>query len=187
MMAEGHHFHPLVELQRIQVDATVVGHAIPSQRRTSALGQLLPRNQVRVVLQLGGDDDVTGADGMFEPLVPQHVGDEVERLGGVLGEHQLVGLRTDERRDVGTALLVSVGGLFHQLVRTTVHRAVGRGQELPFGVEHLQWLLRGRPGIQVGQLLSATHHPAQNREISSDPGQVHRLCRSGHIRLRPPA
>ena len=46
-----------------------------------------------------------------------------------------LGVGADERRDVGAALLVGVGGLLHQLVRTAVHRAVGRGQKLAFGVE----------------------------------------------------
>lgn len=70
MVAERDDFHALVELQRIEVDATVIRDAVPLQRGAGPLGQLLPRNQVRVVLQLRGDDDITGTDGMLEPLVP---------------------------------------------------------------------------------------------------------------------
>ena len=92
------------------------------------------------------------------------------RLGGVLGEHQLVGIGADERRDVGAALLVGVGGLLHQLVRTAVHRAVGGGQEVALGVEHLHRPLRGGAGIQVRQLISAAHHALQDREVGPDPG-----------------
>ena len=62
MMAERNDFHAFVELQRVEVDAAVVGHAVPLQRRAGAAGQLLPRDQVGVVLELGGDDDVAGAD-----------------------------------------------------------------------------------------------------------------------------
>ena len=62
-------------------------------------------------------------------VVPQHIRHQVDRLGGVLGEHQLVGVGADERGDVGAALLVGVGGLLHQLVRAAVHGAVGCGQE----------------------------------------------------------
>ena len=60
------------------------------QGGSGAPGQLLPRDQVGVVLELGGDDHVAGADGMVEAVVAQHIGDQIDRLGGVLGEHQLV-------------------------------------------------------------------------------------------------
>ena len=90
------------------------------------------------------------------------------RLGGVLGEHQLVGVGADERRDVGAALLVGVGGLLHQLMRAAVHRAVRRDQEVALGVEHLHRPLRRRTGIQVRQLVSAAHHPLEDREVRPD-------------------
>ena len=61
----------------------------------------------------------------------------------------------DKRRGVGAALFVGVGGLLHQLVRTAVHRAIGRQQELALGIEHLQRPLRRRAGVQVRQLISA--------------------------------
>ena len=173
MVAERNHFHALVELQRVQVDAAVVGDAVPLQGGTGAAGQLLPRDQVRVVFQFGGDDDVAGADGVVEPVVAQHIRDQVDRLGGVLGEHQLVGLGADEGRDVGAALFVGVGGLLHQLVRTAMHRAVGRGQKVTFGVEHLHGPLRRRTGIQVRQLISAAHHPLQDREVRPDFVEIH--------------
>ena len=48
--------------------------AEPLQRRAGAPGQLLPGDQVGVVFQFGGDDDVTRTDGMLEAAVPQHVG-----------------------------------------------------------------------------------------------------------------
>ena len=170
-MSEGNHFDSLVELQRVQVDIAsliTVDDAVPLQGCAGAAGQLLPRNQVGVVFQLGGDDDVAGSHRAVESVVAQHIGDQVERLGGVLGEHQLLGGGADERGDVGTALLVGVGGLLHELVRTAVHGAVVMGQEIPLGVEHLQRLLRGRPGVQIRQLVSAAHHPTQDREVGAD-------------------
>ena len=138
MVAECNDFDTLVELQRVQVDAAVVGYAVPAQRGAGAPGQLLPRDQIGVVFEFGGDDDVAGTDGALRSGRPQHIRDQVERLGGVLGEHQLVGVGADERRDVGAALLVGVGGLFHQLVRAAVHPAVGGDQKLALGVQHLQ-------------------------------------------------
>ena len=61
MVAECDDFDALVELQRVQVDAPVVSDAVPAQRGAGAAGQFLPGNQVGVVLELGGDNDVTGA------------------------------------------------------------------------------------------------------------------------------
>ena len=115
MVTERHNFDAFVELQRVQVDAAglffAAGDPVPLQRGAGTAGQLLPRDQVGVVFQFGGDDDVAGPDGSLEPVVPQHIGEQVKRLGGVLGEHQLIGIGTDERRDVGAALLVGVGRL----------------------------------------------------------------------------
>ena len=187
MMAEGNDFDVLVELQRVEIDAAVVGDAVPAQRGAGAPGQFLPRDQVGVVLELGGDDDVARADGTFEAVVPQHIGHQVERFGGVLGEHQLVGVGTDERGDVGAALLVGVGGLLHQLVRAAVHPAVGRGEEFAFGVEDLHRTLRRRTGIQVRQLVSAAHDAAQDREVGPDRGEIQRRGTSDRDRhVRPP-
>ena len=172
MVAERNNFDPLVELQRVQVDASVIGDAVPAQGRAGATRQFLPGDQVRVVLQLGGDDHVARPDGATEPVVAERIRDEVQRLGGVLREHQFVGIGADERRDVRTTLLVGVGGLFHQLMRAAVHATVGRRQELAFGVENLDRPLRGRTGIQIRQLVSATHHPLQDREIRPDRRDV---------------
>ncbi len=185
VMAEGNDFDVLVELQRIEVNAAVVGDAVPAQRSAGAPGQFLPRDEVGVVLELGGDDDIAGADGTFEAVVPQHIGHQVERFGGVLGEHQLVGVGADERGDVGAALLVGIGGLLHQLMRAAVHPAVGRGEEFAFGIEDLHRTLRSRSGIQVSQLSSTSHDPSQNREIGPDRGEVQRRGasdRDRHVR-----
>ena len=187
VMAERNDFDVLVELQRIQIDASVVGHAVPAQRGAGTPGQFLPRDEVGVVLELGGDDDVARPDGTVEAVVPQHIRHQVERFGGVLGEHQLIGIGTDERGDVGSALLVSVGGLLHQLVRAAVHRAIGGGEEFTLGVEDLQRTLRRRTGIQVRQLVSAPHHASQDREVGPDRREIQRRGTSGRDRhVRPP-
>ena len=124
MMAEGDDFDVAVQLKRVDVDAAFRTDRVPLQRRARAPCQLLPRHNVRVVFELGGDDDVTGTDDMLEAAVPQHIGDQVDALGCVLGEHQLTRVGADERRDVGTTLLVGVGGFLHQLVRAAVHGAI---------------------------------------------------------------
>ncbi len=185
MMAEGNDFHPPVELQRIEVDTAVVGHAVPAQGRPpGAPGQFLPRDEVGVVFQFGGDDDVPGTDRLLEALVTQHIRHQVQRFGGVLGEHQLVGVGADERGDIGPASFVASVDSSISWCAPPVHRAVGGGQKLTLGVENLQRLLRGRPpGIQVGQLMSAPpHDPIQDREVGADASDI-QVHRGGHVRL----
>ena len=141
VMTEGNDFHPLVELERIEIEMAVVGHPVPAQRGPGAAGQFLPWDQIGVVFQLGGDDHVARSDCPLEAVVTQRIGHQVDRLGGVLREDQFVGIGTDEGGDVGPAVLVGVGRLLHQLVCATMHPAVGRAEELPLGVEHLKRLL----------------------------------------------
>ncbi len=140
-----------------------------------------------MVFQFGGDDDVAGAYGVLEATVPQHIGDQVDGLRGVLGEHQFVRVGADERRDVGAALLVGVGGFLHQLMRAAVHGAVRGGEEVAFGIEDLRRPLRGGAGIEVRQLISPAHHAREDREVSPNLGEIQSLSRRRHVRLRPPA
>ena len=189
VVTERHHLDPLVQLERVEVDAAVVGDAVPAQRGAGATSEFLPRDQVGMVLEFGGDDDVAGADGTLEAVVAQRIRHQVDRLGGVLGEDQLVGIGADEGRDVVAPLFVGVGGLLHQLMGATVHGPVRGGQERPLGVEHLQRPLRRRAGIQVGQLISTAHDPAQDREVRADPGHLSGIqCpyRGRHVRPRWP-
>ena len=75
---------------------------IGSQRSSMpvALGHDVPRHDVGVVLHLRDDDDVAGGEVRTAP----RLGDEVEGLGGVLGEHDLVGVAgVDEAGDLGCA------------------------------------------------------------------------------------
>ncbi len=76
----------------------VVRDAVPAQRRAGTARKFLPRHEIRVMLEFGDHDLVTGAERMRETIVAEDVRHQVERLGGVLGEHHLVGVDTDERR-----------------------------------------------------------------------------------------
>ena len=93
-----------------------------------------------MVLQLGDDDLVPRrereprgfrAEPGADRGVAEGVGDEVDALGGVLGEHHLVRVGRHERGDPRP------GGLLGELVRAAVHRGVVPLQERPLGVEHL--------------------------------------------------
>ena len=71
------------------------------------------------------------------------VGDEIDRLGDVLGEHDatLRG-RVDETGDRPAGGLVGLRGLGRDRVHAAVHVGVGGLLEAAHGVEHRPWLLR---------------------------------------------
>ncbi len=128
LMGEGNHFRPSVDqlIDVGQVQPEVVGDLEPAQGGPGPAAEFLPRQQIRVVLHLGDDDLVTGTEP--EPLrgriirvgrIAQRIRNQVDRLGGVLGEDHLVGARrADERSDPLTGRLVEVGCLLGKLVRT---------------------------------------------------------------------
>src|SRR3954468_12443254 len=159
-----------------EVQPPVVGEAEPAQGRPGALAQLLPRHEVAVVLHLGHHDLVALTHGVPAERVllrrggvGERVGHEVDALGGVAGEDDLaVVLGPDEAGDLGPGRLVEVGRLLGQLVRAAVHGGVVVLVEVPLGVEDGARLLRGRPGVEVDQLLPVAHGAGQNREVGPD-------------------
>ena len=75
------------------VQPAVVGDAEPAQRRAGALREQLPRHDVGVVLHLGDHDLVAGPEARTAGRragCAEGVRHQVDRLGGVLGEHHLV-------------------------------------------------------------------------------------------------
>ena len=104
----------------------------------------------------------------------ERVGHEVERLGGVLGEHHLLVGSPDEPGDLGARTLVGVGGLLAELVGAAVHGAVDLLAERALGVERTGIPLRGGAGVEVDQRLPVAHGAGQDREAGPDPGQLPR-------------
>ena len=62
LVGERHDLRALRQLERVEVQPAVGRHAVPAQDGAGAPAQLLPRHQVRVVLQLGDDDLVAGLE-----------------------------------------------------------------------------------------------------------------------------
>ncbi len=175
-----------------EVEPAVVGQAEPAQRRTRATAKLLPGHEIGVVLHLGDDDLVAGADpetlgvGAGGRGVAHRIGHEVDALGGVLDEDDLVGRSADERSDPGAGGLVEVGRLLGKLVRSAVHGRVVPRVELALGVEHLQRLLRRRSGVEIDQRVPVAHGTTQDREVRPDPLDVEcsrgvQAARGGHV------
>ena len=91
----------------IEPQLTVVVEADDPEGGTGARGELLPGNEVGVVLRLGDDDLVAGpsrkrlggGSPASERCVRHPVGEEVDAFGGVGGPDELVGRGADEAGD----------------------------------------------------------------------------------------
>ena len=85
------------DLEDVEAEDAVVGDRDELEIAVALLDEELPRDEVGVVLHLGQDDDVAAIDVAPAP----RVGDEVDRLGRVAGEDDLVAVRrVDEARDL---------------------------------------------------------------------------------------
>ena len=137
----GKHFlgRELTGLGGVEVDELGAGLA----------ADLLPRNQVGVVLHDGDDDLVTG----FEHRGRKALGDQVERLARVAGEDDLISLGgADEVGDLLTHLRDGLGGLDGQRVQAAQGVGVHALVEIALGVEHAGGALRGGGAIEEGDL-----------------------------------
>ena len=130
--------------------------------------QHVPRHDVGVVLHLRQHDDVA----LLQVGPTPAVGDEVETLGGVLGEDQFIGVRcVDEALRRLASILVRVGCLGSELVRAAVDRRVRRLHEASHRVDDRARLLRGVGRIEIHQRL-AVDLAMQHRELLADGGDV---------------
>ena len=110
---------------------------------------LLPRDQVGVVLHDGDDDLVTG----LEYRGCKALGDQVERLARVAGEDDFVGLGgADDIGDLLAHLRDGLGGLDGQRVQAAQGVGVHALVEIALGVEHAGGTLRGGGTIEEGDL-----------------------------------
>ena len=80
---------PEEHLEDVEAEDAVVGDRDELEVAVLLLDEDLPRDEVRVVLHLGEDDLVAAPDVLATP----RVGDEVDRLGRVAGEDDLVAVR----------------------------------------------------------------------------------------------
>ena len=99
---------PQEDLEDVEAEDPVVGDRDELEVAVALLDEELPRDEVGVMLHLGQDDHVAAID---VPPAPR-VGDEVDRLGRVAGEDDLVAVgRVDEPGDLDPGRLVGGGRL----------------------------------------------------------------------------
>ena len=153
-----------------EVEVAVGPDRDPAQLDAQLVVELVPGDDVGVVLELGEHDRVAGLEVGSAP----RLGDEVERLGGVLGEHDLAGVRRpDEPGDLGAGALEGGGGLLGDEVGAAVHVGVRLLVVALHGVEHGLRLLRRVGRVEVDEA-AAVHLALEEREVLADRGDVER-------------
>ena len=132
--------------QRLEVDALIVREGANEERRAACDGELLPRDEVRMVLECGDDDLVTRPD-VFMPPGGRH---EVERLRGAAREDQAVRIRnTKELRNPRTRRVVAFRGAGREIVRAAMRIRIVPLIVIAHRVEHDTGLLGSGRRIQV--------------------------------------
>ena len=133
-----------------------------------ALGDVLPRHEVRVVLELGDDHDVAGAEVVEAPGVR----DEVDRLGRAPGEdHLALGRRVEQPGDGATRPLEALGRALGEPVDAAMDVRVLVLVERAHPVEDLTRLLRRRRRVEVRDRL-AVDELVEDREVGAQTMRV---------------
>jgi hypothetical protein len=151
-----------------------------AQRGAGPEGQLLPGDQVGVVLHFGDHNLVARADCEFvqpgvaaavrcpQRSIGQRVADQVQAFGGVGSPYRFRVIGTDEVRQGLAGVLENLGCFDGEVVGSAVHGSVALFIEFLLGFDDAERVLRGGARIQVHQGL-AVHQLAQHGEVVSNP------------------
>jgi hypothetical protein len=132
--------------------------------------ELLPRNEVGVMLEDGRHDAVAA----FDVVPAPRVRDEVQGLGRVAHEDDLaLARRVDEPRDLRAGFLERGGRALAELVDPAVDVRVVLLEDARHRVDHLSRLLAGRRVVEVHERLPA-HGLREDREVPADARNVQR-------------
>ena len=163
---EGIHVEPPLGVDRRPVDGG-----------PGALGELLPGNDVRVVLHLGQDDAVAGTDVGVAP----RPGDEVDRLGGVADEDHLAAVSgADVAGDCRPGALVRRGRLGRERVRAAVDVGVVAALVVVDRLDRVEDPLGAGAAVEVGDRL-AVDLAVERRELGADLGEREAGVRDGAV------
>ena len=162
--------------ESLQVDPAVGRQIEPRELGTRALTQLLPRNDVRVMLGAGAHDAIARPHAQIGRLGASHAlrcvshgeSHQVDRLGRVLRPHDFVGGDAHERGKGAPSAFKSVGRLITEEMRTAVDRAVTAAVEVGLGVDDARGLLGGRRRVEVRNRSAAAPDASQNRKIRTN-------------------
>jgi hypothetical protein len=138
-------------IQRGDVELPVVGQRHPADLDALLRGDHLPRHDVGVVLHVREHHHIAGTKVGPTPCLR----DEVERLGRVLREHDLVRRRrVDEPCDLGPRAFVRIGRCRGEAIGAAVDRRVVVRHEVAHGVDDDLRLLRRVRRVEVHDRLA---------------------------------
>ena len=162
-------------VELVEPELAVVVDRDRAEARAGPARDVLPRDEVRVVLQLADDDEVA----LAQVVEPPGVGDEIQRLGGLAREdHLALRGRVHERRHLRASTLVRVRRALGEPVDAAMHVRVGVRVELDHGVEHLARLLRRGRRVEEGDRLPV-HELLEVGKIGAQALRIE-LRRGGH-------
>ena len=152
----------------LERERAIVAHRHEAQPRAGSLREQLPRHEIAVVLHLGEQDDVAGAEKFSAPRL-RH---EIDALRRPAREDDLVRARRAEV--VAPRLpraLVRLGRARTQLVQAAMHVGVVVLVVVAQRLDHRARLLRRGRVVEIDQRL-AVHLFVQDREVLADRGPV---------------
>ena len=169
-------------VEPVEVDLAAVGDREHRELGARAARDVLPRDEVGVVLELRDDDEVAWPEVREAP----GVGDEVDRLGRVAGEDHLARRRrVDELRELAARALERRRRALRERVDAAVHVRVRGLVERGHRVEHLPRLLGGRGRVQVRERMPV-ELLLEDREVRAQTVRVElRLGAHGHGPIVP--
>src|SRR5438067_1096744 len=157
--------------ERREIELALLGERDHRERRAGASADVLPGDEVRVMLELADDDDVTRAEVVQAPRVR----DEIDRLRRVADEDDLAHVRrVQQRPHLLPRALESCGRALGEHVDAAVHVRIRRGVEVGHRLEHLARLLRAGRGVEEGERL-AVDQLLEDGEVRADRAGVERL------------
>ena len=129
------------------------------QRRAGSSRDLLPRQQIAVMLHDADEDLVAGAQKVHAVAV----GHEVQALGGVAREDDLLGRGgVDELLHGRARVFVNLGRRHAQPVKAAQRVGVAFLVIIAHGVQHALWFLRRRRVVEIDQFLIG-----KNRKVAA--------------------
>ena len=169
-MGESEQLHLRREQLRklIERERAILAHRHEAQPRAGSFRQQLPRHEVAVMLHLGEQNHVAGAEKFSAPRL-RH---QVDALGRSAGENDLV--RTRRAQIIGDALpraLVGLGRARAQFVQAAMHVGVVVLVIMPERIEHRARLLRRGRVVEIDQRL-AMHLLVEDREVLANRGPI---------------
>ncbi|MNV47894.1 hypothetical protein D3C71_1397770 [compost metagenome] len=157
-----------------------VDHAVGIQRQdhqfqVATVRQLLPRQQVGVMLQGADDNLVARIEKMF-----QAIGQEIQRGRRAVGKDDLPAIASIEPlRDFAAAVLERLGGVGAGQMLRPMHVGRAVGVVVRQGIEQGLRFLRGGGVVQIGLVLPL--QGGDGRKIGTPGGENHHAVRPMHL------